>query len=430
MLLKLSFAICFLALCVFTANVNSARAQTPPPKFEFGTHFSVMHFSDLDFTDPGFGFRLTYNVNKHLALEAEGNIFPRDPQDYFKAFKGSHKTQALFGIKAGKRGRRFGFFGKVRPGFINFSNFYGSFQIGDPTPPKFEFKQTDFALDAGGVVEYYTSPRTFIRVDAGDTIIHSSSDQKIELANGSDSSRGDFVIRSVKRGTSHNLQLNIGLGFRLFNNAESAEPVVSRSKLPNYEIGVQFGSLSINPHSPICFAVCVGGPIRHTEPGGGLRFTYNLNSNVAVEAEGNLFPRDPFVFSLLVPHGRMAQAQFGPKIGKRFAEMGVFGKFRPGFVSFSRVSYLISSRVIDFFDRQFTVGTFGEQKRRFFSTDVGGVFEFYASRNVVARVDLGDTIIRYGEIFVPSFILSQNITRVAPETRHNFQFTAGVGFRF
>ena len=32
----------------------------------------------------------------------------------------------------------------------------------------------------------------------------------------------------------------------------------------------------------------------------------------------------------------------------------------------------------------------------YFSMDVGGVVEFYPSRRIVTRLDIGDTIIRYG----------------------------------
>jgi len=195
---------------------------------------------------------------------------------------------------------------------------------------------------------------------------------------------------------------------------------------------VQISSLSINPHSIICFDVClVGSDRKYTEPGGGVRLTYNLTKNIGLEAEGNLFPREHNDFSLFGLSGRMSQGQFGAKVGKRFKRLGVFGKIRPGFVSFSKVSYLISTRTITFdFGRQVTIGQFGERRERFFSTDVGGVVEFYPSRHLMTRVDLSDTIIRYGLIFVPGYSASNAIQRISPETRHNFQFTAGIGLRF
>jgi hypothetical protein len=68
--------------------------------------------------------------------------------------------------------------------------------------------------------------------------------------------------------------------------------------------------------------------------------------------------------------------------------------------------------------------------------DVGGVLEFYPTRRTLVRFDAGDTIIRYGEhreaaTLIALAPLDQSPITTAPsETRHNFQFTAGVGFRF
>ena len=62
--------------------------------------------------------------------------------------------------------------------------------------------------------------------------------------------------------------------------------------------------------------------------------------------------------------------------------------------------------------------------------DVGGVIELYVSRRIMTRMDIGDTIIKYGEFAGEGFSVSNAIIRRPPETRHNIQFTAGVGFRF
>jgi hypothetical protein len=91
---------------------------------------------------------------------------------------------------------------------------------------------------------------------------------------------------------------------------------------------------------------------------------------------------------------------------------------------------VISQSTIDIGFGPRAIGQFGERKRAFFSADVGVVVEFYPSRHLMTRVDLGDTIVRYSTIYVPGFSLSNAIQRIQPETRHNFQFTAGVGFRF
>jgi hypothetical protein len=181
---------------------------------------------------------------------------------------------------------------------------------------------------------------------------------------------------------------------------------------------------------PCCDRVVAGVGSR-TEPGVGGLFTYNLTSNLAFEAEGNLFPRKEMTGSM--PGGRIFQGQFGVKAGKRFRRFGVFGKARPGFVGFTEVSKLISTFTIGPsgpLNQVFTVGRFGKAREVYFSTDLGGVVEFYPSRRIVTRIDIGDTIIRYGTFQQAGIYLSRAILERPPETKHNLQFSAGVGFRF
>src|SRR5712692_9524671 len=144
-----SFALSVIAVFLFVGS-ERVFAQSKTPKFEVGAQFSLIRFSDLEITEPGFGGRFTYNINKHVAVEAEVNLFPRDRQDSNDASKGGHKAQALFGIKAGTRGRRVGLFGKIRPGLVNFSNFNRAiepcFQAHcPPLPASYNFSETDFA---------------------------------------------------------------------------------------------------------------------------------------------------------------------------------------------------------------------------------------------------------------------------------------------
>ena len=73
----------------------------------------------------------------------------------------------------------------------------------------------------------------------------------------------------------------------------------------------------------------------------------------------------------------------------------------------------------------------------YFSTDVGGVVEFYPSRRIVTRFDVGDTIIRYGIyreaagfVCALSGPCTTHLFERPAETRHNLQFSAGIGIRF
>ncbi|HEY9401889.1 MAG TPA: outer membrane beta-barrel protein [Pyrinomonadaceae bacterium] len=181
---------------------------------------------------------------------------------------------------------------------------------------------------------------------------------------------------------------------------------------PKLEVGVQFTSLTMDEYR------------NPTEPGVGGRLTYNLTDNVALEAQFDFFPNGQR-FRGFRSGGRIAQGLFGVKAGKRFDKFGIFGKVRPGFTSFStgrEETIVVSPGVFDSRPHRETR----------FATDVGAVLEFYPSRRIVTRFDAGDTIIRYGDttgaIFDNTGIVGQY--PISGEVRHNFQFSAGVGFRF
>jgi hypothetical protein len=188
-----------------------------------------------------------------------------------------------------------------------------------------------------------------------------------------------------------------------------------------FEVGAQFSSLSMDD----------GGETR-TEPGFGGRFTYNVTENFALEAEGDLFPvRNRF--RAFRNGGHSEEALFGVKIGKRFKRVGIFGKARPGFIRFSqgRTDFNITGPTTDPFS--ITVRT---KPLTHFAADIGGVVELYHSRRIFTRFDLGDTIIRYGQTTITSVTgeLGGTFTPLPITfpgvTKHNFQFSAGVGFRF
>ena len=112
----------------------------------------------------------------------------------------------------------------------------------------------------------------------------------------------------------------------------------------------------------------------------------------------------------------MFQGQFGVKAGKRFERWGLFGKVRPGFVGYTKVNELVSTSTQFFGTIPFQVGTFELKKKLYPSFDLGGVFEFYVSRHWMTRFDVGDTIIRYGELKASGFSVSQSIVTRPPET--------------
>ena len=168
-----------------------------------------------------------------------------------------------------------------------------------------------------------------------------------------------------------------------------------------------------------------------TEPGLGGRFTYNLNRTFSLEAAGYFFPKECFS---CVNNGRVIQAVGGLKAGKRFESWGIFGKARPGIVSFSDGEFsLFPTGPVT------PTSVFEGRTSRVtsFATDIGAVLEFYPSRRIVTRFDAGDTIIYFTRRTTNNFRFDPltNSFFIGPvttpaRTTHSFQFIASIGFRF
>jgi len=206
--------------CTLLMTGRSVLAQSDEtPRIEIGAHVTALGVSGNSNTriEPGFGGRLTYNLTETFAIEAEGNFFPRDRFRTFRA--GGRAVQGLFGVKIGKRYKKFGFFGKARPGFISFSEGVSEVVAGgtvfDPAQPlSFRTRRlTHFAADLGGVLEIYPSRRVLLRFDAGDTIIRygNTTVNTFLLVPGDPFVPVPFTIPGATR---HNLQLSAGVGFR------------------------------------------------------------------------------------------------------------------------------------------------------------------------------------------------------------------------
>ena len=169
---------------------------------------------------------------------------------------------------------------------------------------------------------------------------------------------------------------------------------------------------------------------RRTEPGIGARFTFNLNRIVSLETAGYFFPKQ---CNSCANGGNVTEVVGGVKIGKRFEHWGIFGKARPGVVSFSRGKFNIvpNPNILGFpFD-------FVPERLNSFAADLGGVVEFYPSKHLVTRFDAGDTIIHFGKRRA-DFITFDSATStfslvpftLPARTTHNFQFVTSIGYRF
>jgi hypothetical protein len=213
-LLVIGIVTACLVLCI-----NQAKAQTKPspdlPKYEAGADFTSFTLNSGQ-TELGVGGRFSYNINKHVALEAAGYFFPGRCDTCFSGTTG-RTTEGLFGVKAGKRFEKWGIFGKARPGLISFEK--GFFDLvpvsSNPVVFRLDFhRQTNFALDVGGVLEFYPSRRIVVRFDGGDTIIHYGQHPFSTVSN--DPVTGVLVPAqfTVPSFTRHNFQFIAGVGFR------------------------------------------------------------------------------------------------------------------------------------------------------------------------------------------------------------------------
>ena len=233
------FLAAFLSVFLTTIFVQSAFSQQNDDlkRFEVGAQATVLDvrdfqasgqaFRNLGFpqsafnntiTDYGFGGRFTYNINRHLAAEAVVNYLPSRPSTIEitnrnlpfngKPFSGGSKTQILGGLKYGVRGSRLGIFAKARAGSIRFGAYPRIVGLATDPPASTtpndvlivsaEAPQVFFNADVGGVLEYYPSKKTIIRIDAGDTIIRYNPKAR------------DINPTFIR----HDLQISVGFGFR------------------------------------------------------------------------------------------------------------------------------------------------------------------------------------------------------------------------
>lgn len=170
---------------------------------------------------------------------------------------------------------------------------------------------------------------------------------------------------------------------------------------------------------------------RRTEPGFGGRFTYNLNHVVSLEAAGYYFPKSCFSCRNA---GAIEEGLAGAKVGKRFEKWGVFAKARPGAISFSDGTFDVLPVSVGF---PFVPIQFELKRLTAFAMDVGGVVEFYPTKRIVTRFDVGDTIIHFKRRTLNTVLFNQLTNEltpatipIPPRTSHNFQFMTSVGFRF
>ena len=172
----------------------------------------------------------------------------------------------------------------------------------------------------------------------------------------------------------------------------------AQEKNPKYEVGIHYSALNVSEKSD-------------KDSGVGVRFTYNLNDYVGLEAETTQFQQ-----TREGGGDNEIQGFFGVRAGKRTKHYGLFAKVWPGLTRF----YLLGT----------TPGPNSfEQGHTRFTADVGGVFEYYPHRHAAIRVDVGDTMVRFktGDFFYQRLDEPMFVQR---KLSHNLQVIVGFALRF
>lgn len=160
---------------------------------------------EFDTTDVGIGGRASWQPVPLVGVEGEVSFYPGDLGDP-AAFSGS-RIEGVFGATVGPRRGRVRPFAKLRPGFLRFGDAPQPMACIAIFPPPLRCTlaggRTLFALDAGGGLEWLSSGRAFVRVDAGDRMVRYPA----PAIGGGGAVRSDAF-------TGHDFRFTLGAGVR------------------------------------------------------------------------------------------------------------------------------------------------------------------------------------------------------------------------
>ena len=187
----------------------------------------------------------------------------------------------------------------------------------------------------------------------------------------------------------------------------------AQNEVPRYELGTAFNLMR---------------PVPNNNYGIGGRGVYNASSYLSFEAEINGFlANSP---STGLNGGHIIEGLVGAKAGLRSEHVGIFGKVRPGVVSFSNTVREITFTPLPFpLPLPLPIGVPSIRSGRLTrpALDLGGVVEFYPTRHWSLRYDFGSTLVFYNQQRISSPL--GDVT-VPGRTKHDFQFSSGIHYRF
>jgi hypothetical protein len=310
--------------------------------------------------------RYTWNLSPSLAIEGSVAYLSGFQTSTYGGDNG-HELLALGGVKAGWRGRRFGVYGKAKPGISSWSP---GLLTGYGPPPHYSpiyQRRTDFTLDVGGVFEAYPTQRTILRFDISSILI-AEYDQVV------------FRSGALEGIAPGHIAQHLGLGFTVghrfggFRDEQEREPVRSMA-----DVGILFSL-----HQRVHEAEGVD-PILPNR-GGGAWISWNFSRYVSLDGTAFYSPQDDHLdFPQDGGHDFVALA--GIKAGIRRDRLGYFVTVRPGMIQFSRTNYYQDFNVTPPID--------GSAKTTDFITNFGGALEFYPTTHLVLRADVGNATVHY-----------------------------------
>jgi len=201
-----------------------------------------------------------------------------------------------------------------------------------------------------------------------------------------------------------------GLAILMLVTLMGVRPALAQATYGAFELGAQTTLLRLSNFG-------------QTNAGIGGRASFDLSRWASVEAELNFTPRDNATYTSTsisgdvmrtIYHRRRADALFGMKLGPRGHRLGAFARVRPGFVQ-------LTDKGIECAGPMCILALFMKPEYHTeLALDLGGTMEFYPSARTVARLDLGNLMIRHDRLAPPC---STCVT-------HNFISRVGFGLRF
>ena len=395
---------------VLTLFAAGAHAQTDFTLHEVSAQLTTIRFVDATAKHYfiGIGGRYDFNINRRLALETQVDFFPSEIYPIYQR-QGGRLVHVLAGVRAkAVQSRHFAVYGVVRPSVLVFTNVPQFRGPPGTLPGVKENWQTQLALNLGGGVEYYPTPRLITRFEiSGDPTRFANTLQTVTPC-----SQCNPLTVPYAGGIGDTWRMSFGVGYRVGRLRENFPEKPVSGKL---EFGPQFTVMILQRQT---FFDGV-----RSEPGVGGFASYRIFRFLYADTSVAYFLRNT-QSSGPQDGGRIFQGFLGIKGGIRRDHFGFFGKVRPGFQNFP---HTLSGLHAATGSPQTYVPEYGSITA--FALDLGGVIEFYLPGRSLLRIDAGDSHPYYPDVKLnlPS---GGSVLYPGGAQRHAIQFTVGYGWRF